>query len=55
MDSLDREIVVMRHFERLTHGEVASELSLTEAACQKRYRRALSKLRDLLSEEVDGV
>ncbi len=49
MDPLDREVLVLRHFEQLTYAEVASELDITESGAAKRYVRALQKLRRVLS------
>lgn len=44
MDALDREILVLRHFERLEYAEIAKILDLTVAAVSSRYRRSLKKL-----------
>jgi RNA polymerase sigma-70 factor (ECF subfamily) len=49
LDPLDREILSLRHFEELTHAEVARVLEIEEAAAAKRYIRALKKLKDVLS------
>src|SRR5262245_41583862 len=49
MDEADRQVLILRHFEQLTNGEVAAELGLTEAAASKRYARALMKLKDVLA------
>ena len=48
MDTLDREIIALRHFEQLTNSEAAQLLEITEAAASKRYIRALERLRDIL-------
>lgn len=45
MSALDREVLVLRHFEQLTYAETASELEMSESAVAKRYIRALAKLR----------
>jgi RNA polymerase sigma-70 factor (ECF subfamily) len=45
MDSLDREVIVLRHFEELTNDEVAEALGLTKAAASKRYVRAMLRLK----------
>ena len=50
MAERDREILVMRHFERMSNIEVASELGLERSAASKRYLRALDRLRALLGE-----
>jgi RNA polymerase sigma-70 factor (ECF subfamily) len=46
----DREVILMRHYERLANQDVASALGLTEAAASMRYLRALRRLRDLLNK-----
>ena len=54
LESTDREILALRHFEQLSNVEVARELELTEAAASKRYMRALLKLRGILEGlEID--
>lgn len=53
MDEIDREIIVLRHFEELRNGEVAEVLGLKPAAASNRYMRALSRLRDSL-EGIPG-
>jgi RNA polymerase sigma-70 factor (ECF subfamily) len=50
MNEDDREIVLLRHFEQLSNGEVASALGLSEAAAGMRHIRALRRLRTLLEE-----
>jgi RNA polymerase sigma-70 factor (ECF subfamily) len=48
VDSLaecDREIILMRHFEGLSNGEVAQSLGLSASASTMRYGRALVRLR----------
>jgi RNA polymerase sigma-70 factor (ECF subfamily) len=49
MDRLDREVLVLRHFEQLTHAEAARELGLSEAAASRRYIRALSRMAEVLA------
>jgi RNA polymerase sigma-70 factor (ECF subfamily) len=48
MEPLDREVLLLRHFEELSNTEVAAVLSLTRDAASKRYVRALHRLRDVL-------
>jgi RNA polymerase sigma-70 factor (ECF subfamily) len=48
MDAVDREIIVLRHFEELTNGEAAEVLGLSKAAASKRYVRALTRLQSVL-------
>jgi RNA polymerase sigma-70 factor, ECF subfamily len=48
MDPLDREVVVLRHFEELSSAETAQILGIEKSAASKRYIRAIGKLRDIL-------
>jgi RNA polymerase sigma-70 factor (ECF subfamily) len=48
LDELDREVVVLRHFEGLSTEEVAAELAMTPVAASKRFVRALLRLRPAL-------
>ncbi|WP_162657110.1 sigma-70 family RNA polymerase sigma factor [Tuwongella immobilis] len=48
LEDSDRDIIQMRHHEQLSNQEVATILSLTEAAASMRYLRAIRKLRALL-------
>lgn len=48
MEAIDREIIVMRHFEELKNVEVAEVLGIKEAAASNRYMRALARLREAL-------
>jgi RNA polymerase sigma-70 factor (ECF subfamily) len=54
MDPLDREVLVLRHFEELSNGEVATILELDVSAASKRYVRALRRLKEALSR-VPGL
>jgi RNA polymerase sigma-70 factor (ECF subfamily) len=49
MDPLDREVLVLRHFEELSNSETAELLGLHKSAASKRYRRALERLTSILS------
>jgi RNA polymerase sigma-70 factor, ECF subfamily len=49
MDGLDREVLVLRHFEQLSNAEAARVLEIQEAAASKRYIRALRRLKEILS------
>ena len=53
MDALDREILALRHFERLTNAQVAETLGMNESKTSSRYLRALRRLRDELSQFPD--
>ena len=49
MDPLDREVLVLRHFEELSNNETAAALGLQKAAASNRYVRALKRLKDILA------
>jgi RNA polymerase sigma-70 factor (ECF subfamily) len=49
MDPIDREILVLRHFEELTNNEAAEVLGIKKAAASNRYIRALKRLKDTLA------
>ena len=55
MDPIDREVLVLRHFEDLNNAEVARELGLQESAASKRYIRALRKLKEILASLPGGI
>jgi RNA polymerase sigma-70 factor (ECF subfamily) len=48
MDPIDREVVVLRHFEELGNVEAAQVLGIEPAAASKRYIRAIRRLRAIL-------
>ncbi len=54
MDPLDREVLVLRHFEQLNNAEVAYVLGLRESAASKRYVRALQRLKEILLNMAGG-
>jgi RNA polymerase sigma-70 factor (ECF subfamily) len=49
MDELDREVLVLRHFEELSNSETARALGIQKAAASNRYMRALKRLKEVLS------
>jgi RNA polymerase sigma-70 factor (ECF subfamily) len=49
MDPLDREVLVLRHFEMLTNEETAQVLGLRKSAASNRYVRALKRLKEILA------
>ncbi len=55
MDPIDREVLVLRHYEQLSNGEAALVLDLDKSAASKRYARALIRLKDLLAEMPGGL
>lgn len=50
MQPMDREVLVMRHFEHLSGPETATALAISHDAVKKRYVRALERLQALLDE-----
>jgi RNA polymerase sigma-70 factor, ECF subfamily len=50
LDSIDREVLSLRHFEQLSRAETATVLGISEAAAAKRYIRALKRLKTTLGE-----
>lgn len=45
---LDREVLLMRHYEGLAYEEISAALEITAPAARKRYGRALLRLQGLL-------
>lgn len=56
MSTLDQEVIALRHFEDLTNAEVAEALEIQPTAASNRYVRALTRLKDVLSQfpEFEG-
>jgi RNA polymerase sigma-70 factor (ECF subfamily) len=51
LDEKDREVVIMRHFEKLSNSEVAEALDLSPPAASMRYLRAVRRLREILARD----
>src|SRR5215472_16146246 len=49
MDHMDREVLVLRHFEMLSNNETAQALGISKKAASNRYIRALERLKEILS------
>jgi RNA polymerase sigma-70 factor (ECF subfamily) len=49
LDLIDREILVLRHFEHLSNDEAALALGLKRSTASQRYVRALMRLKHVLS------
>ena len=49
MDPLDREVLVLRHFEQLSNDETALSLGIKKSAASQRYVRALKRLKEILT------
>ncbi|MHC4513235.1 MAG: sigma-70 family RNA polymerase sigma factor [Planctomycetota bacterium] len=54
MDDLDKEVLVLRHFEELSNNEVAAILGIQKSAASNRYVRALQRLKGILTG-VPGI
>ena len=50
MDPMDREVVVLRHFEELSNIETAAVLGIESSAASKRYLRAIRRLKAILNQ-----
>jgi RNA polymerase sigma-70 factor (ECF subfamily) len=53
MEPMDREVLVLRHFEELSNDDTAAVLGIRKSAASNRYVRALRRLREVL-ESVPG-
>jgi RNA polymerase sigma-70 factor, ECF subfamily len=54
LEPIDREILVLRHFEQLSNREAAEILQLDKSTASKRYTRALVRLKDTLAAMPGG-
>jgi RNA polymerase sigma-70 factor (ECF subfamily) len=50
MDEVDREILVLRHFEMLSNEETAQVLGLKRQAASNRHARALRRLKEIMAQ-----
>ena len=50
MDAIDREVLVLRHFEMLSNEETAQVLGLKPSAASNRHMRALKRLKEVLAQ-----
>jgi RNA polymerase sigma-70 factor (ECF subfamily) len=50
LDAFDREVIALRHFERLSNKEVAKVMELSISGASSRYVRAMLKLKQLLCQ-----
>jgi len=49
LDPIDREVLVLRHFEHLSNSETAEALGISKSAASKRFIVALKRLKELLN------
>lgn len=54
MQTIDREVLLLRHFEELGNLETASVLGISPTAANNRYVRALKRLKEILMEMLDS-
>lgn len=54
MEEIDREVLMLRHFEQLSNAEAARVLGIKPAAAGNRYVRALERLRRIISPHGQG-
>jgi RNA polymerase sigma-70 factor (ECF subfamily) len=54
LDSIDREVLSLRHFEEMSLAETALSLGIQESAAAKRYIRALKRLKAVLATMPGG-
>jgi RNA polymerase sigma-70 factor (ECF subfamily) len=55
MDWLDREVLALRHFEQLSNVECARVMGISESTATKRYIRALTRLKEILTSLPGGL
>jgi RNA polymerase sigma-70 factor (ECF subfamily) len=55
MGQMDREVLVLRHFEQLSLAETAQVLGIDDKAAGMRHVRALKRLRNILSALPGGL
>jgi RNA polymerase sigma-70 factor (ECF subfamily) len=48
METIDREVIALRHFEWLSNQETAKVLGIGESAASNRYVRAVKRLKSIL-------
>ena len=54
LDPIDREVLILRHFEELTNLETAAVLDLKPTAASNRYVRALKRLQEVVQRMAAG-
>lgn len=53
MEPIDRDVLVLRHFEELTNSEIAEVLGIEQKAASIRYVRAIRRLKGILQASPD--
>jgi DNA-directed RNA polymerase specialized sigma24 family protein len=54
LDPIDREVLVLRHVEKLGRAEAAQVLGMSQEAGARHYFRALERLTDVLAAMASG-
>ncbi len=55
MDEMDREVLVLRHFEEMSNKDIADLLGIGQPAASNRYLRALNRLREIMIDESGSL
>ncbi len=55
MEEIDREVLVLRHFEDLSNSETARVLDLSKSAASNRYIRALRRMKKAMDGPANAV
>jgi RNA polymerase sigma-70 factor, ECF subfamily len=55
MDTHDREVLILKHFEELSNAEAAQVLGIKPSAAVNRYVRALKRLKDVFQGMPGGI
>jgi RNA polymerase sigma-70 factor (ECF subfamily) len=50
MDPIDREVLILRHFEMLSNEEAAHVLGIKSSAASNRHIRALKRLKEIMAQ-----
>jgi RNA polymerase sigma-70 factor (ECF subfamily) len=53
LDPIDREVIALRHFEKLSNAEVVQVTGLSISGASSRYVRAMQRLKQLLRQYPD--
>ena len=54
LNEQDRRMIIMRHVEMRSNGEIARELNLTDPAASMRYLRAIRRLKTIIQTSNPG-
>ncbi len=54
MDEMDREVLVLRHFDEMSNIDIAELLGISQEAARNRYLWALTRLREKLMDDLES-